>query len=127
MNPTDRMYSNEHEWVKTEGDTLTIGITDYAQDKLTDVVFVELPEVGKAYSTGDSVAVLESVKSVADVFAPCDGTVSEVNLTLEDKPELINDDAFEGGWIFKMSVSAPDLSQLIDAGAYQAFTDGLDD
>ena len=78
-NPADRRYSKEHEWVLPEGDTLTIGITDYAQEQLTDIVFVELPEMGRQVKAGDAVAVLETVKSVADVYAPCDGEVSEIN------------------------------------------------
>ncbi len=127
MNPTDRVYTAEHEWIKLDGDEATIGISDYAQEKLTDVVFVELPEVGRQASAGDAVAVLESVKSVADVYAPLDGSISAVNTILEDKPELVNDDAFGEGWLFKMSVSGPDLSEFLDAEAYQAFTDGLDD
>ena len=122
-NPTDRSYSREHEWVLTDGDTVTVGITDYAQEQLTDIVFVELPEVGRQVKAGDAVAVLESVKSVADVYAPCDGEVSEVNGNLEEKPEQVNEDAFGGGWIFKLKVSAPDLSALIDAEAYQEFVD----
>ena len=113
--------------VRVDGDTATIGITDYAQDKLTDVVFVELPEVDKTVSSGDPVAVLESVKSVADVYAPLDGTISEGNTELENKPELVNEDAFGAGWIFKMRVSDPDLSGLMDSDAYQTFTDGLED
>lgn len=127
MNPTDRKYSDEHEWVLVEGDTATIGITDYAQEKLTDVVFVELPELGRSVSKGDGVAVLESVKSVADVYAPCDGEVSEANDALADSPEKINEDAFGAGWIFKLKVSNPDLSGLMDADAYQQFIDGLED
>ena len=127
MNPTDRKYTDEHEWVRVEGDTATIGITDYAQEKLTDVVFVELPETGRTVSKGDGVAVLESVKSVADVYAPCDGAVSDVNDALADSPEKINEDAFGEGWIFKLTVSDPDLSQLMDADAYQQFVDGLED
>jgi glycine cleavage system H protein len=127
MNPTDRKYTDEHEWVLLEGDTATVGITDYAQEKLTDVVFVELPETGRSVSKGDGVAVLESVKSVADVYAPCDGEVSEVNDALADGPEKINEDAFGDGWIFKLKVSSPDLSDLMDADAYQQFVDGLED
>lgn len=127
MNPTDRKYTDEHEWVLVEGDTATVGITDYAQEKLTDVVFVELPEMGRSVSKGDGVAVLESVKSVADVYAPCDGEVSAVNDTLADSPEKINEDAYGDGWIFKLKVSQPDLSGLMDADVYQQFVDGLED
>ena len=126
MNPNDRKYSKEHEWIKLDGATATVGITDYAQEKLTDVVFVELPEVGRAVVPGDSVAVLESVKSVSDVYAPLAGKVSEVNSALEEHPELINSGAFGEGWIFKLAVSHPDLSALMDAAAYQAYVDGLE-
>jgi len=122
-NPTDRKYSREHEWVLVDGDTATVGISDYAQEQLTDIVFVELPEVGRRVKAGDSIAVLESVKSVADVYAPCDGEVSQVNTNLEEHPEQVNDDAFGEGWIFKLKVSGPDLSALMDAEAYQAFVD----
>ncbi|MCZ6531592.1 MAG: glycine cleavage system protein GcvH [SAR324 cluster bacterium] len=122
-NPTDRKYSNEHEWVKLEGDVAIVGITDYAQEQLTDIVFVELPEVGRQVKAGDSAAVLESVKSVADVYAPCDGEVADVNSSLEDHPEKVNDDAYGAGWIFKLKTSGPDLSALMEADAYQAFVD----
>lgn len=122
-NPTDRKYSREHEWALSEGETVTVGITDYAQEQLTDIVFVELPDMGRQVKAGDSVAVLESVKSVADVYAPCEGEVVEVNGKLEDHPEQVNDDAFGAGWIFKLKVSGPDLSALMDADAYQSFVD----
>ncbi len=122
-NPTDRKYAREHEWIKTEGDLTTIGITDHAQEQLTDIVFVELPEAGSQVKAGDSVAVLESVKSVADIYAPFAGEVAEVNSDLEDHPEKVNDDAFGEGWIFKLKVENPDLSNLMDAEAYQAFVD----
>lgn len=127
MNPNDRNYSEDHEWVKVEDDTATIGISDYAQEKLTDVVFVELPEVGRNVKVGESVAVLESVKSVADVYTPVTGEIIDVNTNLEDHPELINDDAFGDGWILKISVSSPNLSSLLDADGYQAYTDGIED
>ena len=123
-NPTDRKYSSEHEWALANGDTVTVGITDYAQEQLTDIVFVELPEVGKQIKAGDAVAVLESVKSVADVYAPCDGEVAEVNSNLEDHQEQVNEDAFGEGWIFRLKASGADLSALMDAGAYQQFVDG---
>lgn len=127
MNPNDRSYSEDHEWVKVEDGTATIGISDYAQDKLTDVVFVELPEVGRNVKVGESVAVLESVKSVADIYTPVTGEIIEVNTNLEDHPELINDDPFGDGWILKINVSSPNLSSLLDAEAYQTYTDGIED
>ena len=122
-NPTDRKYSKEHEWALADGDTVTIGITDYAQEQLTDIVFVELPELGKQVKAGDAVAVLESVKSVADVYAPCDGEIAEANSNLEDHPEQVNEDAFGKGWIFRLKASGADLSAMMDAEAYQQFVD----
>ncbi len=117
--PSDRSYSKDHEWVQVEGEVATIGITDFAQDQLTDIVFVELPEVGRQVNAGDAVAVLESVKSVADIYAPCAGEIAQVNSELEEHPEKVNEDPFGSGWIFKLKVSAPDLSALMDAEGYQ--------
>ena len=121
-NPTDRKYSKEHEWVRDNGDdTVTLGITDYAQEMLTDIVFVELPAIGKKVKQMEPVAVVESVKSVSDVFAPVSGEVIEVNLILENRPELINQDAFGEGWIAKMKMNKPEeLKVLMDAAGYEA-------
>ena len=119
--PTDRKYTDQHEWILVEGATATVGITDYAQNQLTDIVFVELPEVGRVVTAGESVAVLESVKSVADIYAPVAGEISAVNSELEDHPEKVNDDAFGAGWIVKLKVESPDLSALLDAEGYRAF------
>lgn len=121
-NPTDRKYSKEHEWVRDNGDdTVTLGITDYAQEMLTDIVFVELPAIGKKVKQMEPVAVVESVKSVSDVFAPVSGEVIEVNLILENRPELINQDAFGEGWIVKMKMNKPEeLKGLMDAAGYEA-------
>ena len=121
-NPTDRKYSKEHEWVRDQGDdTVTLGITDYAQEMLTDIVFVELPAIGKKVQQMEPVAVVESVKSVSDVFAPVSGEVIEVNLILENRPELINQDAFGEGWIAKMKMNKPEeLKGLMDAAGYEA-------
>jgi glycine cleavage system H protein len=121
-NPTDRKYSKEHEWVRDQGDdTVTLGITDYAQEMLTDIVFVELPAIGKKVKQMEPVAVVESVKSVSDVFAPVSGEVIEVNLILENRPELINQDAFGEGWIAKMKMNKPEeLKGLMDAVGYEA-------
>jgi glycine cleavage system H protein len=120
-NPTDRKYSKEHEWVRDNGDdTVTLGITDYAQEMLTDIVFVELPAIGKKVKQTEPVAVVESVKSVSDVFAPVSGEVIEVNLILENRPELINQDAFGEGWIAKMKMNKPEeLKGLMDAAGYE--------
>ena len=121
-NPTDRKYSKEHEWARDNGDdTVTLGITDYAQEMLTDIVFVELPAIGKKVKQMEPVAVVESVKSVSDVFAPVSGEVIEVNLILENRPELINQDAFGEGWIAKMKMNKPEeLKVLMDAAGYEA-------
>jgi glycine cleavage system H protein len=122
-NPTDRLYSRDHEWVKDNGDgTVLIGISDYAQEMLTDIVFVELPAIGKKVAKGESVAVVESVKSVSDVYAPISGEVLDVNKKLENTPELINQDAFGEGWIAKMRLSdADELKSLLNAADYEQF------
>lgn len=121
QNPIDRKYSKDHEWAKDNGDgTATIGITDYAQEMLTDIVFVELPESGKKVTQGSAVAVVESVKSVSDVYAPVSGEVIEVNKKLEDDPALINQDAFGAGWIAKMKMDKPaELNSLLNAADYE--------
>ena len=121
-NPTDRVYSKDHEWVKTdENGIAVIGITDYAQEMLTDIVFVELPQVGRKISKGEVMAVVESVKSVSDVYAPVSGEVIEVNSELENTPDLINSDAFEEGWIAKVKLDdATELQLLMTADAYAA-------
>jgi glycine cleavage system H protein len=118
--PNDLSYTKDHEWIANDGDgTLTVGITDYAQETLGDLVFVELPEDGENYSAGDTVAVVESVKAASDIYAPVAGEIAEVNEELADAPELINEDPFGGGWLFKMSVGdSEQLSGLLDADAY---------
>ncbi len=121
QNPKDRLYSRDHEWVIDNGDgTVIVGITDYAQEMLTDIVFVDLPEVGRKVVQHATVAVVESVKSVSDVFSPVSGEVIEVNSILEDTPELINQDAFGEGWIVKMRLSdAAELKMLLSAADYE--------
>ncbi|MBB4631012.1 glycine cleavage system protein GcvH [Sphingosinicella soli] len=115
-------YSKEHEWVSVDGDTATVGITDYAQGQLGDVVFVELPAVGKALVQGKDAAVVESVKAASEVYAPISGTVTEGNDALEADPALVNTAAETDGWFFRMSVGDPaELSGLMDADAYAAF------
>ena len=118
--PADRLYSKDHEWVKDNGDgTAMIGITDYAQEMLTDIVFVELPAVGKKVAQGEPVAVVESVKSVSDVYAPVSGEVIAVNQALEVTPELINRDAFGEGWIAKLKLENPnEMTSLLGAADY---------
>ena len=122
-NPTDRLFSRDHEWVKDNGDgTAIIGISDYAQEMLTDIVFVELPSIGKKVTKGDPVAVVESVKSVSDVYAPVSGEVIDVNKKLENTPELINQDAFGEGWIAKMRLSdTGELKSLLSSADYEQF------
>jgi glycine cleavage system H protein len=115
-------YAESDEWVRIEGDTATIGISDYAQDALNDVVYVELPDVGDAFDQGDAVATVESVKAASDIYAIVGGEVIEVNTDLEDEPELINADPFGKGWIFKLKLSGdPDTSDLMDASSYKAY------
>lgn len=103
-NPQNLKYTKDHEWLKIEGDHGVIGITDFAQHSLTDIVFVELPDVGKKVEKGKSVAVVESVKSVSDVFAPVSSEVVEVNKSLESKPQIVNEDPFGKGWIVKIKI-----------------------
>jgi glycine cleavage system H protein len=120
--PTDRFYSKDHEWVKDNGDgTVVVGISDYAQEMLTDIVFVELPPIGKKVAQGEPMAVVESVKSVSDVFAPVTGEVIDVNSALENAPDLINSDAFRDGWIAKLKLEkAGELKSLLSAADYDA-------
>jgi len=115
-------YTDKHEWVKIDGDTATVGISDCAQDLLTDVVFVELPKIGKQVKQFDTACVVESVKSVSDVYAPISGTISEVNSELEKSPEIINQDAYGKGWIFKMTgINPAETSNLLGVDAYKEF------
>ncbi|WDD97897.1 glycine cleavage system protein GcvH [Thalassomonas actiniarum] len=118
--PSELKYATSHEWVRNEGDgTVTIGITEHAQELLGDMVFVELPEVGENISTGDDVAVAESVKAASDIYAPISGEVVEVNEDLEDSPELVNSDAFGDGWMFKVKLDdESELNDLLDAEGY---------
>ena len=125
MNPRNLKYSNEHEWVKVEGTIATMGITDHAQEKLTDVVFVELPKKGKVVKQMETVAVLESVKAVSDVYSPVSGEVVEVNKTLVDKPALVNIKPYDEGWIVKLKVKdSKELDNLMTAEEYEEFLKG---
>lgn len=121
--PADLRYTDQHEWVRLEGDTATVGITDFAQDQLTDIVFVDLPDVGRAVQAGESVCVLESVKSVADVYAPVAGEVAEVNEALQDQPEKVNESPYEDGWLFRIKTGGDAPDNLMDADAYTKFLD----
>ena len=121
-----RFFTEEHEWIDVDGDTATVGITDYAQGQLGDIVFVELPESGSALSKGGDAAVVESVKAASDVYAPIDGEVSEANGALEDDPALVNTAPEGEGWFFKMSIGdKAQLDGLMDEAAYKSFCDGL--
>ena len=120
--PEGLLYSKEHEWVKIDGDKATVGITDYAQDSLGDIVYVELPKVGAQIAQFASVGVVESVKAVSDLFTPVGGEVLEINSALENDPALVNREAFEGGWLFKLKL--PGESQtagLLSASDYESF------
>lgn len=119
--PSELKYATSHEWVRNEGDGIvTVGITEHAQGLLGDMVFVELPEVGDSVSTGDDVAVAESVKAASDIYAPVSGEIVEVNEDLEDSPELVNSDAFGDGWMFKIKLDdASELDNLLDAEGYE--------
>ncbi len=123
--PDDLRYSSDHEWVRPEGDTIRIGITDYAQDALGDVVFVQAPEVGASVGAGDSFGEVESTKSVSEIYSPVAGTVVEVNGDLETSPELLNSDPYGAGWIALVTPEDPAaVDALLDAAAYRELTDG---
>jgi glycine cleavage system H protein len=125
--PDDLRYTDAHEWVRAvSGDTVRVGITDYAQRQLGDVVFLQLPEVGERVVSGVAVGEVESTKSVSDLFAPVSGEVSAVNQTLDDQPELVNAEPYDGGWIFELKISEPveqSLEGLLDAAGYRSLTD----
>ena len=123
--PAELRYSSDHEWVRVDGATATIGITEYAQDALGDVVFVEMPDAGLAVAAGESFSEVESTKSVSDIYAPITGSISEVNTELESQPELLNSDPYGAGWICRIEISDPsELDGLMDAEAYRALTEG---
>jgi glycine cleavage system H protein len=126
--PANLKYTNSHEWIRDEGDGIvTIGITDHAQELLGDLVFVELPEVGASAETGSEIAVVESVKAASDVYSPLDGEVIEVNESLADAPEQVNDSAYEDGWLFKLKLAdAGALDTLMNAEAYTAHAESED-
>jgi glycine cleavage system H protein len=120
--PTDLRYSREHEWVRVDGSTARIGITDFAQESLGDVVFVQLPEVGLEIVAGASASEIESTKSVSDVYVPVSGAVSAVNSALAETPELVNGDPYGEGWILEVTLTDPsEVDGLLDAEAYRAF------
>jgi glycine cleavage system H protein len=118
--PGNVLYTESHEWVKDESIKVTIGLTDYAQSQLKDIVYVEFPEIGSKFKKGESIGVVESVKTVADIFSPVTGQVMETNLTLRDHPQFVNQDPYGKGWIVKMEVqNKEELKGLLSAKAYQ--------
>ncbi len=119
--PEGLYYTKEHEWIKVDGEQVIIGITDHAQNALTDIVYIELPEVGQTMGDMDEFAIVESVKSASPIFAPLAGEITDVNEELDDAPELMNSSPYEDGWIVKMKLDNPDaVKSLMDAGQYKA-------
>jgi len=126
--PSDLKYSEEHEWVRVEGDQATVGITDHAQEQLGDVVYVELPEPGSQVEFMESFGVVESVKTASELFAPLRGNVVDTNARLEDEPELVNEDPYVDGWMIVVQMTDPDdLLQLMDAASYEEFIENLEE
>ena len=121
-----RYFTKDHEWLAIDGDTATVGITDYAQGQLGDITFVELPAEGATLGKGDSVAVVDSVKAASDVYSPVSGTVSGINAALADQPELVNSTAEGDGWLWQMTLSdASELEALMDEASYRKYVEGL--
>lgn len=120
--PEELRYTKDHEWVRTDGDTATVGITNHAQGELGDIVFVEFPDMGDTVSKDDPFGTIEAVKTVADLFAPVSGEVTEMNQTIEDEPDLVNSDPYGDGWLVKISMSdTGELDTLMSASDYKAF------
>jgi len=120
-------FTEDHEWIRVDGDVATVGVTEYAQQQLGDVVFVETPDVGSSVSKGGEAGVVESVKAASEIYAPASGEVAEANGALADEPSLINSDPENGGWLFKLKLSdASELDDLMDASAYKSFVEGLE-
>ena len=125
MYPTSLRYSKEHEWISVDGDTATVGITEFAQQELGDIVYVELPEPGKTVKAGEVLGTIESVKAVSEVYAPAGGTVLESNQALSDAPETVNSDPHGEGWICRMRLADPaEVDSLMDAAAYEKHIGG---
>ena len=121
---SERKYTDQHEWLQADGDLITVGITDFAQSELGDIVFVELPEIGAALAAGEEVIVIESVKAAGEVGSPLDGVVESVNELLSDAPEAINEDPLGTGWLIKVRTNtAADMSGFMDEAAYNSFTE----
>ncbi len=124
--PDDLLYSKEHEWARVENNTVTVGITDYAQEQLGDVVYVELPDINAQVSQGDTFGVVESVKAVSDLYAPVSGRVIDINEALADKPELVNQDPYGEGWMIKVAIQdEAELDNLISAREYEDYISEL--
>lgn len=122
---SNRRYTEDHEWLSVEGDVATVGISNHAQEQLGDIVFVELPEIGKTLAKGGEAAVVESVKAASEIYAPADGEVVEVNEALNDEPGKVNSEPESGGWFFKMKLAdAGQLADLMDESAYGSFVEG---
>jgi glycine cleavage system H protein len=123
--PADLRYSTDHEWVRRDGNLVTIGITEFAQDSLGDIVFVEAPETGKSLAAGESFTEVESTKSVSDIYAPVSGSIVAINDSLDGAPELLNSDPYGDGWICTIEMSDPsEFDALLDADGYRALTEG---
>lgn len=123
--PSDLKYAKSHEWVRVDGDTATVGITDHAQHELTDIVFVELPDVGKKVKAGEACAVVESVKTASDIYSPVSGEIVETNKAAVADPALVNSEPYEGGWFYKIRLSNPaELNLLLDADGYRTQISG---
>lgn len=123
--PTDLKYAKSHEWARLSGDTATIGITDHAQHELTDIVFVELPDIGKKVKAGEACAVVESVKTASDIYSPVSGEVTEINKAVVDNPALVNTDPYAGGWFYKIKTSSPaEVQGLLSPEQYRKQIEG---
>ena len=128
MSPEDLSYSEEHEWIRTEGDEVVIGITEFAQMELGDIVGIELPEENRQVKKMENLAVIESVKAASDIFAPVTGTITAVNKELEDSPEIINSSPYDEGWICRIKMNDPsELNQLLDSQKYEEYIKGLEE
>jgi glycine cleavage system H protein len=124
MYPKDRRYTQEHEWVLKEGEAVKVGITHFAQDQLGDIVYVEVPEVGRTVAKGDVIGSIESVKAVSEIYAPVSGTIVAINEDLDGTPEIVNSDPHEGGWYCKLELGdASELEGLMDSEAYEGFVE----
>jgi len=123
--PTDRLYTKEHEWVKIDGTNAVVGITDYAQSSLGDIVYVEMPRPGVAVERGKPVGVVESVKAVSDIYAPVSGTIAEVNAAVEEDQTKVNSDPYGDGWLVKLKLADADKTGLMDAAAYEELVKSL--